>query len=169
MAKLTLEDYRRQAEMGNPQALFDLACLYYWGRGVSKDVETAIALLRRLEMNAPEWAQWARFNIAKMKYYERDASLRDYTKPDCDAGFGPALYLMGVYSTREGGEIGSSEAIKYFRAAAQSGHAMSEFLLWKESKAGFWRRLATAIPAYLALLRFAAIGVRNEKDVRAWV
>ncbi len=68
MAKLTLEDYCRQAEMGNPQALFDLACLYYWGRGVSKDVETAIALLRRLEMNAREWAQWARFNIAKMKY-----------------------------------------------------------------------------------------------------
>ena len=56
----------------------------------------AIALLRQLEEKSPELA---RFNIAKMKYLVGDASFKDDIQADCDAGFGPALYLMGIYRT----------------------------------------------------------------------
>ena len=125
----------------------------------------AIALLRRLEEKCP---QLARFNIAKMKYLVGDASLKDDIRADCDAGFGPALYIMAANSYRTGGPIGSSEALGYFRAAAQSGHLPSKIWVWRLSELGFWRRLARAFPVFLTALRFVAIRVRNSNDVRVW-
>lgn len=149
--------------MGDPEALFYLAWDYFKGRLVEKDVQAAIALLRQLEEKSPEWA---RFNIAKMKYREGDVSLKDDIKIDCDTGFGPALYLMATDSFRKGGQLGKSEALGYFRAAAQSGHIPSKIWVWRLSKLGFWRRLATAIPVYLMGFRFIAIKVRDPNDVR---
>ena len=149
--------------MGDPEALFYLAWDYFKGRLVSKDLQMAIALLRQLEERSPEWA---RFNIAKMKYLEGDESLKDDIQADCDAGFGPALYLMAANSYRKGGQIGRSEAFGYFRAAAQSGHLPSKIWVWRLSNLGFWRRLATTIPLLLAGFQFIAIKVRNYNDVR---
>jgi TPR repeat protein len=162
----TLEEYRRRAAMGDTEALFYMAWYYFKGRLVSKDLQVAIAFLRQLEEKSPELA---RFNIAKMKYFEGDASLKDDIQIDCDAGFGPALYLMAANSYRDRGQIFSSEAIRYFQAAAQSGHLPSKVLLWRHSKLGFWRRLATAIPVCSTALRFIAIKVRNSNDVRVWM
>jgi len=169
MAKLSLEDfeeYRRRAAMGDTEALFYVAWEYFKGRVVSKDLQVAIGLLRQLEEKSPELA---RFNIAKMKYFVGDASLKDDIQADCDAGFGPALYLMAGNSYRKRGQIGSSEALRYFRAAAQSGHLISKIWLLRLSKPGFWGRLATAIPMCLTGLRFIAIRVRNSNDVRVWI
>jgi TPR repeat protein len=169
MVKLSLEDfeeYRRRAARGDTEALFYVAWEYFKGQVVSKDLQVAVGLLRQLEEKSPELA---RFNIAKMKYFVGDASLKDDIQADCDAGFGPALYLMAANSYREGGQTGSSEAIRYSRAAAQSGHLPSKIWSWRLSKLGFWRRLATAIPVFLTGLRFIAIKVRNSNDVRVWM
>lgn len=68
------EEYRRRAAMGDTEALFHVAWEYFKGRVVSRDLEMAISLLRQLEENSPEWA---RFNIAKMKFFVGDASLKD--------------------------------------------------------------------------------------------
>jgi hypothetical protein len=170
MAKTPLEDeyrsqeeYRRRAAMGDTEALFYLAWDYFKGRLVAKDVQKAISLLRQLEEKSP---QWARFNIAKMKYLEGDASLKDDIQADCEAGFGPSLYLMATHSYWKGGQTGKSEALAYFRAAAQSGHIPSKIWVWRLSKLGFWRRLATAIPVYLMGFQFIAIKLRNYDDVR---
>lgn len=170
MVKLSLEqeyrsqgEYRRRAALGDTEALFHLAWDYFKGRLVSKDVPMAMALLRQLEEKSPEWA---RFNIAKMKYLEGDASLRDDIKADCDAGYGPALYLMAADLARNGGEINKSEALRYFRAAAQSGHIPSKVLSWRLSELGFWRRFATVFPILWTALRFVAISMRNLNDVR---
>jgi TPR repeat protein len=160
------EEYRRRAAMGDTDALFHLAWDYFKGRLVAKDTPMAIALLRRLEKKSPEFA---RFNIAKMKYLEGDESLKDDIQADCDAGFGPALYLMAANSYRKGGQVGLIEAFGYFRAAAQSGHLLSKVWVWRLSNPRFWRRLMTAVPACLTVLRFVAIKVRNSRDVRVWI
>jgi hypothetical protein len=157
------EEYRRRAALGDTEALFHLAWDYYKGRLVTKDVPMAMALLRQLEEKSPEWA---RFNIAKMKYLESDPSLKDDIRADCDAGFGPALYLMAANSFRRGGDIGKSEALGYLLAAAQNGHIPSKLWAWRLSKLGFWRRLATIVPMSWAALRFLSIGARNLNDVR---
>jgi TPR repeat protein len=162
-----IEEYRERAAAGDPSAQFSLAWVYFMGEIVPKDAGSAISLLRQLEKTYPEVA---RFNIAKMKYAEGDESLIDDLEPDCVAGFGPSLYLMGSYSLKKvGGDKGRAKAIEYFRAAAQNGHLPSQFLLWRLSKLGFWRRFATAIPAFRAYVRAATINARDDRDVRALI
>jgi uncharacterized protein len=164
MDKRELEEWRRRASLGEPRALLALAWEYFRGDVVPKDIDAAIALLRQLELKAPELA---RFNIAKIKYLEGDRSFVDDIQRDCAAGFGPALYLMAVYSKRKvGGDKGLREAIEYYRAAAQNGHLPSEFLVWRLSKLGLWQRLATAIPAHRTFMRVIAIRWRNIDDIR---
>jgi TPR repeat protein len=157
------EEYRRRAALGDTEALFHLAWDYFKGRLVSKDVQMAMALLRQLEEKSPEWA---RFNIAKMKYLEGDASFKDDIKADCDAGYGPALYLMAADLTRNRSEINKSEALGYLRAAAQSGHIPSKILSWRLSKPGFWRRIATVVPILWIAFRYVVISMRNLNDIR---
>lgn len=159
MVKPSLVEYRRQAATGDPGAIFDLAWEYFRERKSVEDVQMAITTLRQLEEKHPEWA---RFNIAKMKYIVGDASFKEEIQPDCDAGFGPSLYLMGLFCRKKQG--GTDEAISYFRAGAERGHLPSKVLLWRSY--GFRRRVATAVPAYLAGFRWLAIALRNPTDVR---
>jgi TPR repeat protein len=166
VVKISLEEYRQRVTISDPQALFYVAWDYFKGRLVPRDLPMAIALLRQLEEKSPELA---RFNIAKMKYLVGDDSLRDDIKADCDAGFGPALYLMAAHSYKNRGETGSREAIRYFRAAAQNGHLISKIWLLRLSKPGFWGRLQTAIPMYWTGLQFVVIKIRNCDDVRVWL
>jgi hypothetical protein len=158
MVKTSLEEYRQRATMGSPEAIFDLAWEYFRERKSAGDLQMALATLCRLEEKYPEWA---RFNIAKMKYFVGDASLKEDIRADCDAGFGPALYLMGLYSRKQRRK---DEEISYFRAGAQRGHIPSKVALWRLS--GFRRRVVTAIPAYLLAFRWFAIALRNPTDVR---
>jgi TPR repeat protein len=158
MAKPSLDEYRQQAATGEPGAIFDLAWEYFRERKSAEDVRMAITTLRELEKEHPEWA---RFNIAKMKFIVGDASFKEDVQADCDAGFGPSLYLVGLYCRKHGG---TNEAISYFRAGAQRGHLPSKILLWRSF--GFRRRVASAISAYVAAFRWAAIALRNPTDVR---
>jgi TPR repeat protein len=157
-----IEEYRQRADRGDTDALYLLAWEYYRGELVPKDVGAAIALFRQLEETQP---LLARFSIAKIKYAEGDNSLVDDIRADCAAGFGPSLYLMGSYSLKKvGGKNGLASAIGYYSAAAQNGHWPSEFQVWRLSKLGLRRRLATAIPAFRALQRVLAARWRNESQ-----
>ncbi|MGV7217587.1 hypothetical protein [Bradyrhizobium sp. UFLA05-112] len=149
---------------GDADALYRLAWEYFRGEFVPKDAVAAIAQLRQWERTNPELA---RFNIAKMKYAEGDASFIEEIRADCSAGFGPSLYLMGVYSlNRVGGQSGLASAVEYFGRAAQMGHLPSQYFVWKISKLGLRRRLTTAIPALRAALAVAAAAWRNESNER---
>ncbi|WP_315731455.1 MULTISPECIES: hypothetical protein [unclassified Bradyrhizobium] len=159
MVEPSLEQYRQQAATGDPGAIFDLAWKYFRERKSAEDLQMAITTLRQLEEKHPEWA---RFNIAKMKYIVGDASFKEDIQADCDAGFGPSLYLMGLFCRKTQG--GANEAISYFRAGAQRGHLPSKILLWRSS--GFRLRVASAFPTYLAAVRWLAIALRNPTDVR---
>lgn len=166
MEKISLEEYRARTGLLDTEAQFELAWEYFRGRGVPKDLHMAIALLRQLEQKLPELA---RYNIAKMKCLVDDPSFAEDIRADCDAGYGPALYLVGVSSKKKGTQIGASEAIRYFQAGSQSGHLPSKMLLWRVSKLGFWRRLASA-PAYLLLVfRSIKLASRNRNDVRVLI
>lgn len=161
MVKTSLEEYRQQAATGDPGAIFNLAWEYFRERKSAEDLQMAITTFRRLEEKHPEWAH---FNIAKMKYFVGDASLKEEIQADCEAGFGPSLYLMGQYYRKQGW---TDEAITYFRAGTQRGHLPSKVMLWRLS--GFRRRVATAIPAHIAAFRWAVIGHSNPTDVRVLI
>jgi len=133
MVKTSIEEYRHRAARGDTEALFELAWGHFRGDLVPKDFQMAIALLRQMEETSP---QLARFNIAKMKYLAGDASFQDDIRVDCDAGFGPALYLMGIYLKKSGDQTGASEAVSYFRAASEADHLPSKILLWRYSSLG---------------------------------
>jgi TPR repeat protein len=158
----SLEEYRRQAATGDPGAIFDLAWQYFRERKGAEDVRMAITTFRQLEEKHPEWAH---FNIAKMKIIAGDASFKEDIQADCDAGFGPSCYLLGLFYRKQQG--GTNEAISYFRAGAESGHLPSKVLLWRYS--GFLRRVATLIPIYLTGFRWVAIALRNPTDVHVLV
>lgn len=158
------DEYRRRAAQGDPNAQLALAWEYMKGDALPKNVDTAFAILRELEVTAPKLA---RFNIAKMKYLLSDWTFAEEIRGDCDAGFGPALYLMGVYSKQKvGGDNGLREAIEYFLSAARHGHLPSEFQAWKLAKLGARRRLATLIPAYVTFIRMLIIRWRDIDDIR---
>lgn len=161
MVKTSLDEYRRQAATGSPEAIFDLAWEYFNEQKSAEDLQMAIATLRRLEEKHPEWAH---FNIAKMKYFVGDASLKEDIQADCDAGFGPSLYLLGLYSRKQGRK---DEAISYFRAGAQSGHIPSKIAVWRSFR--FARRVVTIIPTHLTAFRWFSIALRNPTDVRVLV
>ena len=107
-----------------------------------------------------------RHTIAKMKFIEGDTSFKDDIRSDCDAGYGPALYLMGLYSQNVSPQRGSSEAIHYLQAATQSGHLPSRILLWRFSKLSLWQYLTAAVLAYVTALWMITISMRNSNDVR---
>lgn len=166
MVKHSIEDYSQRA-IGeqNPEVLLELAWQHFREQKAPKDIRAAIALLRQLEETSPERA---RFNIAKMKYLVGDETFQDEIQIDCNAKFGPALYLMGLYWNKKKEQGGLSKAICYFRAASQSGHLPSKILLWRASDLSVWRRLVTIMPVYLTGLRFIVIAVRDNNDVRVW-
>jgi hypothetical protein len=133
--------------------------------GWSPRIPTAISFLRQLEKTSP---QLARFNIAKMKYLVGDDSLKDDIRIDCEAGFGPALYLMAGNSYRKGSQTDLAEALSYFEAAARNGHLLSRIWAWRLSRRGFWHRVATSISLLPMIVQIIVVMMRNEKDVRVW-
>jgi TPR repeat protein len=135
----------------------ELAWEYFRGETLPKDIASATALLRQLELTAPEFA---RFNLAKIKYLEGDSTFVEDIRQDCAAGFGPALYVMGMYSRRRiGGDRGRREALEYFRTAAEHGHLPSELEFWRHSKLG---ALAASCDNYFCALHACSCGHLEE-------
>jgi TPR repeat protein len=62
-------EYHREAAPGDADVPPRLAWDYFNGRSVSRAFEMAFSLLRQLEAKSPDWA---RFNVAKMKFPEED-------------------------------------------------------------------------------------------------
>ena len=72
------EEYRRRAAMGDADALFYLAWNYFKERLVAKDVQWPSRYSGGWKGKSPKFA---RFNIAKMKYFEGDESLNGTALP----------------------------------------------------------------------------------------
>ena len=159
-----VEEYRQRAEAGDPEVQYLLAWEYYTGQFVEKDSVQAISWLRILERTHPAFA---RFNIAKIKYMENHDSFIEDLRDDCEAGYGPSLYLMAIYSLRKvAGDKGRESAIAFFNLAFKNGHLPSRFLSWKLSRLGVWRRLLTIVPVFLSFGRSVIIATRDAREVR---
>ncbi len=156
-----IDEIRRRAALGETRAQHELAWEYVRGDVLPKDLNAAIAILRQMEMNAPELA---RFNIAKIKLLDNDDSGLDELQEDCTRGFGPACYLMGVHAKQRKGDL--ERAIAYWRAGAESGHLPSKFLVWRLTPMPLWQRIATAIPAQKIFIHLLRLRWRDADDVR---
>jgi TPR repeat protein len=154
----------RRAELGDGDAQLELAWEYMRAENVPKNPARAIALLKQLEATRPEFA---RFNLAKIKILEMDNTYVDDIFRDCEAGYGPALYLMGLQIAKGFPDLKCrSEALKYYQKAANAGHLPSEFLVWRLSKLGAVRRLVTSLAAIRVLWKIASIRSQDVDDVR---
>jgi hypothetical protein len=92
-----LSQWQQLADCGDPDAQIVMAWNYANGKIVAKDFDRAVALFRAAE---PAKGPLARFNLAKAMILNSDQSYDTVLRSDCDAGFGPALYLMGVVEER---------------------------------------------------------------------
>jgi len=156
-----IDDWRARADEGDPDAQIALAWQYATGEYVKKDIEKALALFRSAESQKP---QFARFYLAKAKLLlNNDASYPDDLAEDCEAGFGPALYLMGAAAHRARNR---SEALHYFALAAENGHLVSEFFVWRLSRKGLLDRILTFPYSVRLFARIMVILFHDEYDIR---
>jgi len=163
-SKNPLAGWQKLAEAGDPDAQIIVAWEYAKGKLVAKDLSRAVALFRAAE---PAKGRLARFNLAKVLMMNRDQSFEEVIRQDCNAGFGPALYLMGVAEFKGIFHDRNIErAVEYFSAAAQDNHVTSEFFAWRLQKKSILRWLVT-LPYGIGLsFRGFAICLRDPDDLR---
>lgn len=152
-----LNEWQDRADKGDPDAQISLAWEYAAGDRIEKNFEKAEALFRRAEMKKPELA---RFYLAKAKLLNKDLTFVNDIVEDCKAGFGPSLYIMGAAAKDR------SEAIRYFKLAAQNGHLVSEGFVWRLEQKSFLNRLATLPDALRILKAIVLAKLRDPRDIR---
>jgi TPR repeat protein len=164
-----LKDTQRRAAFGNADAQIALAWEHIKGRLVEKNVARAISLFREAESQKP---RIARFNLAKAKILEGDPSFQDDIREDCSAGFGPALWLMGISALRrmrasrgEPRQEALDEALRYLRLGAEKGHFPSEAAVWRYGLSP-WKRFWSLESVAQNILRWGRVWFRNERDER---
>jgi hypothetical protein len=159
-----ISDLTRRAAVGDPYAQISLAWEYVLGERVDEDFLKAEALLRGAETKKPELA---RFYLAKAKILRRDASFVADLAHDCDAGYAPALYLMGAAADR--GLLPGDKhqtMIHYFSLAAQHGHLVASFFVWRETRKSMIDWLVTFPAAARLFFRIVAVKFRDSYDPR---
>ncbi|SRR6266540_5608757 len=158
-----LNEYQQRADAGDPDAQISLAWEYVSGEHVEKDLEKAVALLRTAESGSPRLAH---FYLAKVKILGGDTTFVNELIRDCEAGFGPALYLMGVAAER-GLVNGASkdDALRYFRLAAERGHLIAKFFAKRLEKKGTIEWLKS-VPSQVGLFfEIFITKFRNPRDL----
>jgi TPR repeat protein len=159
-----LSGWRRLADSGNPDAQIVMAWEYAKGKLVPKDFDRAIALFRAAE---PARGRLARFNLAKAMILNGDPSFSDVIRQDCDGGFGPALYLMGVTEARGTfHERNVDKALHFFSLGAKDHHLLSACFAWRLQRKSFIGWL-TSLPYGIGLgLRVTVLNFRDPNDLR---
>ena len=126
--------YKRDAERGDAEAQFNLACRYNKGDGVARDVKLALKLLHKAAENGHAKAQ---FCLACC-YRDGEGVSRNKSKAfkwlvkSAEQGYSYAQYNLGLfYYNGDGIEQDRSEAMRWFRKAAEQGHAKAQDALRK--------------------------------------
>jgi TPR repeat protein len=159
-----LARWKELADSGDPDAQIVVAWEYVKGKLIPKDFDRAVALFKAAERSK---GRLARFNLAKAMLLNRDPSFRNVISDDCAAGFGPALYLMGV-SEAKGifGNKNLDEAVRYFSLAARDGHITSEFFAWRLQRKSVVCWIRTMPYAVRLTLRYIPIYLADSTDLR---
>lgn len=159
-----LTRWKQQADGGDPDAQIRMAWEYVRGKAVPKDVGRAVALFRAAE---PSRGRLARFYLAKALIMNGDASFSSVIRQDCDSGFGPALYLMGVVAQQ--GRLGARDtekAVQYFSLAARDNHLPSEVYAWRLESKSIWCWVVTFPYGFALSMRTIALYFKDPYDLR---
>ena len=126
--------YKQNAERGDAEAQFNLACCYNKGNGVERDVKQALLLLHKA---AGQGHAKAQFCLACC-YRDGEGVEKNKTKAfnwlvkSAEQGYSYAQYNLGLfYYNGDGTEQDKSEAMRWFRKAAEQGHVGALKLLRK--------------------------------------
>jgi TPR repeat protein len=164
-----IEQITLRAAFGNANAQIELAWELIKGKRVEKDVAAAISLFREAESRKP---RIARFNLAKAKLLEGDPTFQNDIREDCSAGFGPALWLMGMHALRrmrvsrgKPRQEALDEALRYFRLGVENGHFPSIAPIWRYGWRP-WKRFWSLTYVVPLAFRWIRIKLRNENDER---
>ena len=123
---------RARAEKGDAKGQFDLASMYFYGKGVPQDYAEAARWCRKA---AEESDPLAEFVIGSM-YYDGHGVPQDYTeaalwyRKAAEQGDAAAQFDLGsMYRDGKGVQQDYSEAIGWYRKAASQGNADAEYNL----------------------------------------
>jgi TPR repeat protein len=134
---------RARAEQGDTKAQFDLASMYYYGKGVPQDYGEAARWYRR---GAEQRNVKAEDGLGYM-YFQGLAVPQDYTeaanwyRKAADQGYAKAQYDLGnMYYQGNGLAQDYAAAVGWFRKAADQGDA------WAEDALGFMNYWGKGVP-----------------------
>ncbi|HST11681.1 MAG TPA: tetratricopeptide repeat protein [Terriglobales bacterium] len=144
---------RRRAEQGDAKAQFDLASMYYYGRGVPQDYTEAIAWYRKAADQGNGKAEYGlSFMYRESKGVPQDYNQAiDWCRRAADHGYARAQYALGntyYYGWQMSQDYAS--AVAWYRKAAEQGDAEGQNALgymYYEGK-GVQRDDAEAIASY---------------------
>lgn len=121
--------FQKAAEMGEPNAQYNLGICYYKGQGIKQDFEEAVKWLKKA---AEQGIVFAQYNLG-VCYYSGQGVKQDFEEAvkwfriAADQEFPAALYNLGLcYATGKGVKKNRSEAKKWFRKAAELGNASAQ-------------------------------------------
>ena len=120
---------KKAADLGEPNAQYNLGLFYYNGQGVKQDFEEAVKWLKKA---AGQSVVFAQYNLG-VCYYGGQGVKQDYAEAvkwfrlAADQEFPAAQYNLGLcYATGKGVKKNRSEAKKWFRRAAELGNASAQ-------------------------------------------
>lgn len=128
--KEKIEQLKRDAEAGDASAQNSLACAYYNGDGVEKDIPTALDLF---EKSAAGGDNYGLFNLAYRYRYGKDGYAKDLKKAfglylqAAEQGHVSAQEIVGIfYDFGYGIEQNDKKAVEWYTKAATKGHSVAQ-------------------------------------------
>ena len=121
--------FRKAADLGEPNAQYNLGLCYYKGQGIKQDLEEAVKWLKKA---AGQGLVFAQYNLG-VCYYSGQGVKQDFKEAAkwfrlaADQEFPAAQYNLGFcYATGKGVKKNRAEAVKWFRRAADLGNASAQ-------------------------------------------
>lgn len=128
--KEKIEQLKRDADAGDASAQNSLACAYYNGDGVEKDIPTALDLF---EKSAAGGDNYGLSNLAYRYRYGKDGYAKDLKKAfvlylqAAEQGHTSAQEIVGIfYDFGYGIEQNDKKAVEWYTKAATKGHSVAQ-------------------------------------------
>lgn len=123
---LAFATYRKEAERGVPEAMFNLAVAYHLGKGVQRDDAEAVAwhLKAAAQGHAMAMVTLGHHFGQGLGVSEDDAASVEWYRKAAELDVPEAKFNLGVaYHTGEGVVRDDAQAVAWYRQAAATGHA----------------------------------------------
>jgi hypothetical protein len=122
--------YRTRAEHGDAESQFELAAMYYYGKGVSKDYEEAAQWYRK---SAEQGNTNAEYSLAYMYHGGKgvpqdDSEAARWCLKAAEQGNASAEDALGIiYRRGQGVPPDNAEAVRWYRKSAEQGYPQAQY------------------------------------------